>query len=254
MARTLAFSGQDSCWHLCRGRDFGRCRRVRSSHLRSQATGVPGSCQSGDVQRRNNDRRPQPSQGAQRNAVVASVVRSGSEYRMRRHPRDFARHHKAVKDYDTAYNSHPGSGRWVLRSGLDAPMMAESELAQWIARWRSGASALVLLGSVSLNVALASYIAIQALSASTRPLVRIMPEEPADAPDNQIAKFAARLPSRDADILWEVYRTKKPQILDAEAAPETARHRALSLPPHHHPHTTPLPPPSQDTVARPMHN
>jgi uncharacterized membrane protein len=108
-------------------------------------------------------------------------------------------------------------------------MMAESELAQWIARWRSGASALALLGSVSLNVALASYIAIQALIASTQPLVRTMPEELAGAPDNQIVKFAARLPSRDADILWEVYRTKKPQILDADAAAESARLQVLSV-------------------------
>ncbi len=132
-------------------------------------------------------------------------------------------------------------------------MMAESELAQWIARWRSGASALVLLGSVSLNVALASYIAIQALSASTRPLVRIMPEEPADAPDNQIAKFAARLPSRDADILWEVYRTKKPQILDAEAAAESARHRALSVLAQHEPDTSALRAAFKEAVDSRMH-
>jgi uncharacterized membrane protein len=107
--------------------------------------------------------------------------------------------------------------------------MAESELAQWIARRRFGASALVLLGSVSLNVALASYIAIQALSGSARPMVRTMPEEVTGAPDKQIAKFAARLPSRDADILWEIYRTKKPQILDADAAAESARRQVLSV-------------------------
>jgi uncharacterized membrane protein len=108
-------------------------------------------------------------------------------------------------------------------------MIAESELAQWIARWRSSASVLALLGSICLNVAFASYITIQALTGSTRPMVRIMPVEEIGAPDNVIAKFAARLPSRDADILWEVYRTKKPQILDADTAAESARLRALSV-------------------------
>jgi uncharacterized membrane protein len=108
-------------------------------------------------------------------------------------------------------------------------MIAESELAHFIARWRSSASALALLSSICLNVAFASYIAIQALTGSARPMVRTMPGEGTGAPDIQIAKFAARLPSRDADILWESYRTKKPQILEADAAAESARVRALSV-------------------------
>jgi hypothetical protein len=108
-------------------------------------------------------------------------------------------------------------------------MIAESELAQRIARWRSSASALAMLSSICLNVAFASYIAIQALTGSTRPMVRTMPDEGMGRSDNQIANFAARLPSRDADILWEIYRTKKPQILDADAAAESARLRALSV-------------------------
>jgi hypothetical protein len=106
-------------------------------------------------------------------------------------------------------------------------MMAEAEHAPVTARWRSSASALALLGSICLNVAFASYITVQALTASSRPLVRTMPDEGTGAPDNVIAKFAARLPSKDAEILWEVYRTKKPQILDADA--ESARLRALSV-------------------------
>lgn len=108
-------------------------------------------------------------------------------------------------------------------------MIAESELAQSIARWRSSASALALLGSICLNVAFASYVTIQALTGSPRPMVRTMPVEEMGAPDSVIAKFAARLPTSDADILWEVYRTKKPQIMDADAAAENARRRALSV-------------------------
>jgi uncharacterized membrane protein len=108
-------------------------------------------------------------------------------------------------------------------------MIAESELAQSIVRWRSSAWALVLLSSICLNVAFASYITIQAFTGSTRAMVRTMPVEGMGAPDNVIARFAARLPSRDADILWQVYRTKKPQILDADAAAESARIRALSV-------------------------
>lgn len=108
-------------------------------------------------------------------------------------------------------------------------MIAESEFARFIVRWRSSASALALLGSICLNVAFASYIAIQAWTGSARPMVRTMPEGEIGAPDKQIAKFAALLPSSDADILWEVYREKKPQILDADAAAESARLRVLSV-------------------------
>jgi Heavy-metal resistance len=108
-------------------------------------------------------------------------------------------------------------------------MIAGSQLAQWIARWRSAASALALLGSICLNVAFASYIAVQALTASSRPMVRTMPVEEMGTPDDVIAKFAARLPSGDADILWEVYQTRRLQILDADAAAENARVRALSV-------------------------
>jgi uncharacterized membrane protein len=108
-------------------------------------------------------------------------------------------------------------------------MMAESALARFIARWRVSASTLALLGSVCLNVAFASYIAIQAVSGAARPMVRTMPDEGMSVPDNEIAKFAARLPRDDAEILWDVYRTRKPQILDADAGAERARLRALSV-------------------------
>lgn len=108
-------------------------------------------------------------------------------------------------------------------------MMAESALAQFVARWRSRASALALLGSICLNVAFASYIGVQAVNGSARPMVRTMPDEGMGAPDDVIAKFAARLPRGDADILWEAYRTRKPQILDADAEAERARLQAWSV-------------------------
>jgi len=107
-------------------------------------------------------------------------------------------------------------------------MMAESALAHFVGRWRAIA-ALALLGSICLNVAFASYIAVQAVSRLARPMLRTMPDEGVGAPDNAIAKFAARLPRDDADILWEVYRTRKPQILDADAQAESARLRVLSV-------------------------
>jgi uncharacterized membrane protein len=108
-------------------------------------------------------------------------------------------------------------------------MITESAHAQFVARWRSSASALAVLGSICLNVAFASYFAVQAVTGSARPMVRTMTDEGMGAPDNEIAKFAARLPRSDADILWEVYRTRKLQILDADSEAERGRLRVLSV-------------------------
>lgn len=87
------------------------------------------------------------------------------------------------------------------------------------AQWRHTAPTLALLVSVCLNIGLASYIAVQAVK-------RKSPEH--STPQATIAEFAARLPRRDADILWRVYRARESQIQDAEVAAQRARIPVLS--------------------------
>jgi uncharacterized membrane protein len=96
------------------------------------------------------------------------------------------------------------------------------------AGWHSGLS-FRLLGSVCLNVAFAGYIAVQSLIASPQLPVPYVENEGAAMADERIARFAARLPDKDAEILWEVYRARKPQIVAAAAAAQDARARALSI-------------------------
>jgi uncharacterized membrane protein len=84
------------------------------------------------------------------------------------------------------------------------------------------ALALTLLCSLCLNVGFASYIAVQAFTAEPQSTERANPEA-------TIASFATHLPSRDADILWQVYRAKAPQIQAADAEAQRARGRVLSI-------------------------
>jgi uncharacterized membrane protein len=81
--------------------------------------------------------------------------------------------------------------------------------------------ALTLLCSLCLNVGFASYIAVQALTAE--------PQSDHGNPEATIASFATHLPSRDADILWQVYHAKAPQIQAADAEAKRARGRVLSI-------------------------
>jgi uncharacterized membrane protein len=89
--------------------------------------------------------------------------------------------------------------------------------------------AVALLGSICLNIAFASYIAIQILTLSWQAPARPASEELWATPDKLIATFAARLPSSDADILWEIYQARKPQLLVARAAAQSARVKVLSI-------------------------
>jgi uncharacterized membrane protein len=82
--------------------------------------------------------------------------------------------------------------------------------------------ALTLLCSLCLNIGFASYIAVQAFMAEPQSTDHGNPEA-------TIASFATHLPSRDADILWQVYRAKAPQIQAADAEAQRARGRVLSV-------------------------
>jgi uncharacterized membrane protein len=106
-------------------------------------------------------------------------------------------------------------------------MTAEYDSPRRATRWNPVAVA--LLASICLNIAFASYIAIQALTLSWQWPARPRSDELSAMPDKLIAMVTAGLPDRDADILWEVYRTKKPQLLAAGAAAQSARAKVLSL-------------------------
>jgi hypothetical protein len=101
-------------------------------------------------------------------------------------------------------------------------MTIESAPHWGIVRRRPTASGLTLLGSLCLNVGLAGYIAVQA------PTAEPQAREHA-APDAIISSFAARMPTRDADILWRMYLGKRPQIEAADAATQSARLQMVAV-------------------------
>jgi hypothetical protein len=101
-------------------------------------------------------------------------------------------------------------------------MTIDSSSARRPAGLRSGLS-LWLLGSICLNVAFASYFVVQTLIASPQLTIPYAENEGAAMLDGRIGRFAARLPDKDAEILWEVYRVRKPQMAVAMAAAEDAR-------------------------------
>ena len=98
-------------------------------------------------------------------------------------------------------------------------MTIESASPWRTARRHLSAPTTALLLSVCLNIGFASYIAVQALGGESHEHFR---------PEAAIAGFAAHLPSRDADILWRVYRVREPQIQAAEAAAQRAHIPVLS--------------------------
>jgi uncharacterized membrane protein len=107
-------------------------------------------------------------------------------------------------------------------------MTIDSSSARRPAGLRSGLS-FWLLGSICLNVAFASYFVVQTLIASPQLTIPYAENEGAAMLDGRIGRFAARLPDKDAEILWEVYRARKPQMAVAMAAAEDARARAISI-------------------------
>lgn len=71
------------------------------------------------------------------------------------------------------------------------------------ARW-------LLLASLCVNVALATYVGVQWLQPGWTPAGAGMPLR-------MIERVAARLPAEDADILWRIYRSKEPEIQPLQA-------------------------------------
>src|SRR5688572_2865837 len=71
------------------------------------------------------------------------------------------------------------------------------------ARW-------LLLASLCVNVALATYVGVQ-WSQPGRMLAG------AAMPLRMVERIAARLPAEDADILWRIYRDKEPEIQPLQA-------------------------------------
>ena len=67
------------------------------------------------------------------------------------------------------------------------------------ARW-------LLLASLCVNVALATYVSVQWFRSGWSPVG-------ASIPLRMMERVAARLPQDDADILWRVYHSKEPEIL-----------------------------------------
>ena len=94
------------------------------------------------------------------------------------------------------------------------------------AQVRRGTLLRALLCSIIINVAGASYIAVQALTLFSWLGAHAEHEE--GKPDEFIGKFAARLPSQDATVLWQMYHAKEQQILTAIDAAQSARSRALA--------------------------
>jgi uncharacterized membrane protein len=66
----------------------------------------------------------------------------------------------------------------------------------------------VLLASLCLNVAFAGYVARPWLQPSW---------QPGAMPVRMTERIAARLPQEDADILWQVYRAREPEIRALQA-------------------------------------
>lgn len=66
----------------------------------------------------------------------------------------------------------------------------------------------VLLASLCLNVAFAGYLARPWLQPSW---------QPGAMPGRMTERIAARLPKEDADILWQIYRAREPEIRALQA-------------------------------------
>lgn len=71
------------------------------------------------------------------------------------------------------------------------------------ARW-------LLLASLCVNVALAAYVSAQWSRPGWTPAG-------AGMPSRMIERVAARLPKEDADILWQIYRSKEPEMISLQS-------------------------------------
>ena len=78
-------------------------------------------------------------------------------------------------------------------------------------RWRE----VLLMASLCLNVALATYVGVQWLAPITSGAV--VGAGPGLLPLRLIARAADRLPKADADLLWRAYRAKENDVAGAQA-------------------------------------
>lgn len=83
------------------------------------------------------------------------------------------------------------------------------------ARW-------LLLASLCVNVALATYIGVQWFQPGRTLAGAAMPLR-------MVERVAARLPAEDADILWRIYREKEPEIRPLQADYVRALLRTMQL-------------------------
>jgi hypothetical protein len=90
------------------------------------------------------------------------------------------------------------------------------------ARLAPSGTALVLFCSLFLNVALGSYVAVQALVAQPQ-------RPPQRGPQQMVARLAERLSPSDAAILREAYLAREHEILAAEMAGQRARARLTEI-------------------------
>jgi uncharacterized membrane protein len=68
----------------------------------------------------------------------------------------------------------------------------------------------LLLASLCVNVALATYVSVQWFRPGWPPALAAVPQR-------MMERVAARLPQEDADILWRIYRSKEPEIQPLQA-------------------------------------
>ena len=80
----------------------------------------------------------------------------------------------------------------------------------------------LLLASLCVNVALATYVSVQRFHPVWTP-------GGAGMPLRMIERVAARLPKDDADILWRIYRSKEPEILNLQADYTRALFKTMRL-------------------------
>jgi uncharacterized membrane protein len=100
---------------------------------------------------------------------------------------------------------------------MDGAMMR-----RWIAL--GSPRALLLLGSLCLNVLMGSYIAKQWIAAWSPPIAFTLA-----APPRLIQFVAGRLPSADAETLWRIYRAKEQELRTAQGDYEQSLRRAVRL-------------------------
>ena len=91
-------------------------------------------------------------------------------------------------------------------------------------RWIASPRALLLLGSLCLNVLMGSYIAKQWIEAWSPPTALRLA-----APPRLIQFVAGRLPPADAEKLWRIYRTKEHELRAVQGDYERSARGAVRL-------------------------